>query len=167
MRVVILADIHSNLEALRAVLQDATGHEPSVVNAPAIIVCTDTIWRNSCKYQAREYRHAFWDCGTILANTLAMSSASGLPAQVVAGFVDDVVNQLLDLDTSREVAILLAALGQVPAKIISFCFRGFCPGVRDLRDDLRESWSALPAKVRYLRREPRSVDGCVPSLGRR
>ena len=98
----------------RAVLKDATGCEPSVVNAPAVIVCTDTIWRNACKYQAREYRHAFWDCGTILANTLAMSSASGLPAQVVAGFVDDAVNQLLDLDTSREVAILLVALGHAP-----------------------------------------------------
>ena len=95
----------------RALLQDATGHEPSVVNAPAIIVCTDTIWRNSCKYQAREYRHAFWDCGTILANTLAVSSASGIPSQVVGGFADGSVNQLLDLDTSREVAIALVSLG--------------------------------------------------------
>ena len=98
----------------RAVLQDATGHEPSVVNAPAIIVCTDTIWRNSCKYQAREYRHAFWDCGTILANTLAVSSASGIPSQVVGGFVDGSVNRLLDLDTSREVTIALVSLGHSP-----------------------------------------------------
>ena len=98
----------------RAVLRDAAGHEPSVVNAPAIIVCTDIVWRNSCKYQAREYRHAFWDCGTILANTLAVSSASGIPSQVVAGFADGSVNHLLDLDTSREVAVALVSLGQSP-----------------------------------------------------
>ena len=95
----------------RAVLRDATGQEPSVVNAPAIIVCTDTFWRNSCKYQAREYRHSCWDCGTILANTLAVSSASSIPAKVILGFVDGSVNQLLDLETGREVAITLIALG--------------------------------------------------------
>ena len=99
----------------RAVLQDATGHEPSVANAPAIIVCTDTIWRNSCKYQSREYRHALWDCGTILANTLAASTAGGIPSQVVGGFVDGSVNQLLDLDISREVAIALVSLGHSPS----------------------------------------------------
>lgn len=102
----------------RGVLRDATAQEPSVVNAPATIVCTDTFWRNSCKYQAREYRHAFWDCGTILANTLAVSSANGIPSQVVGGFVDGSVNQLLDLDTSREVAIALVSLGDTSPKSV-------------------------------------------------
>ena len=101
----------------RGVLREATGDEPTVAHAPAIIVCTDIFWRNACKYQAREYRHAFWDCGTILANTLAMSSASGVPSQVVGGFVDGAVNQLLDLDTSREVAIALVSLGHGPQPI--------------------------------------------------
>ena len=95
----------------RKVLVDATGNEPTVAEAPAIIVFTDVFWRNACKYQAREYRHAFWDCGTILANALAMSSALGLPAQVVAGFVDASVNDLLDLDSRREVAVAMASLG--------------------------------------------------------
>ena len=95
----------------RAILGDASGHEPGVAAAPAVLVCTDVRWRNACKYQAREYRHAFWDCGTILANTLAMSSASGVPARVVLGFNDGAVNQLLDLDTASEVAIALVPLG--------------------------------------------------------
>ncbi len=95
----------------RSVLVDATGNDPSIADAPAIIVFTDVFWRNACKYQAREYRHAFWDCGTILANTLAMSSALEMPAQVVAGFVDASVNVLLDLDPQREVAVALASLG--------------------------------------------------------
>ena len=97
----------------RGALVDASGNEPSVAHAPAIIVYSDVFWRNACKYQAREYRHSFWDSGTILANTLAMSSASGMPAQVVGGFVDGSVNQLLDLDTQREVALVLLPLGYV------------------------------------------------------
>ncbi len=90
---------------------EASGNEPTVAEAPAILVFTDVFWRNACKYQAREYRHAFWDCGTILANALAMSSALEVPAQVVAGFVDASVNELLDLDPRREVAVALASLG--------------------------------------------------------
>ena len=95
----------------RGILVDASGNAPSVADAPAIVVFTDVFWRNACKYQAREYRHAFWDCGTILANALAMSSALEMPAQVVAGFVDSSVNLLLDLDPLSEAAVALVSLG--------------------------------------------------------
>ena len=98
----------------RAVLVNATGQEPAVAEAPAILVYTDVFWRNACKYQAREYRHAFWDCGTILAHTLATASACGLHSRVVTGFVDDAVNALLDTDPRREAAIALVPLGRAP-----------------------------------------------------
>ena len=102
----------------RSVLADASGNEPSVANAPATIIYTDVFWRNACKYQAREYRHSFWDSGTILANTLAVSSANGMPAKVVGGFIDDSVNRLLDLDTRREAALVLAPLGYAPYSVV-------------------------------------------------
>ena len=95
----------------RSTLVDASGNEDGVDHAPAIIVYTDVFWRNAVKYQAREYRHSFWDSGTILANTLAMSSACAMAAEVVGGFLDDPVNRLLDLDTQREVAVALLPLG--------------------------------------------------------
>ena len=95
----------------RGVLVDASGTNPNVADAPATIVFTDVFWRNACKYQAREYRHAFWDCGTILANTLAVTSALEVPAQVIAGFVDSSVSRLLDLDPQRETAVALVSLG--------------------------------------------------------
>ncbi len=100
----------------RRVVVDASGNSPSLAASPAIIVFTDVFWRNACKYQAREYRHAFWDCGTILANTLAVSSALDMPAQVVAGFVDSSVNRLLDLESQREVAVALVSLGNGSAQ---------------------------------------------------
>ena len=101
----------------RRVLVDASGGEPSVANAPAIIVYTDVFWRNAVKYQAREYRHTFWDSGTIIANTLATAAACGLLAKVVAGFSDQAVNQLLDLHTRQEVAVALMPIGVAPGSI--------------------------------------------------
>ena len=101
----------------RRALVDATGNEPAVANAPAILVYTDVFWRNAVKYQAREYRHAFWDSGTIIANTLATAAACSLPAKVVTGFVDDSVNQLLSLDDQREVALAMVPIGYAPGAI--------------------------------------------------
>jgi SagB-type dehydrogenase family enzyme len=95
----------------RSVLVEATGGEPAIAHAPLTIVCTCTYWRNAWKYQARTYRHFGWDNGTMLANLLAVATALGLPAKVVCGFVDSTVNGLLDVDSQREVAFSLVALG--------------------------------------------------------
>jgi len=98
----------------RQVLVEASAHEPSVARAPATLVLTDVVWRNAVKYQAREYRHAFWDSGTLLANTLAMAAAHRLPARVVLAFVDAEVSRLLDLDPERELALALVPIGTAP-----------------------------------------------------
>src|SRR5450432_1676592 len=96
----------------RGNLAQATALEPEVVGAPVTIICTGTYWRNAWKYQARTYRHFGWDNGTLLANMLAVSAASGLPAEIVLGFVDGEVNRLLDLDTRREVSLCLVPIGR-------------------------------------------------------
>lgn len=95
----------------RHVLAEATGNDPAVKRAPLTVICTGTYWRNAWKYQARTYRHFGWDNGTLLANLLAASTALDLPARIITGFVDDAVNRLLDLDTQREVAFSLVAVG--------------------------------------------------------
>src|SRR5947207_1658871 len=96
----------------RGALAYAAAMELAVAHAPATIICTGTYWRNAWKYQARTYRHFGWDNGTLLANMLAVSAASGLPAEIVLGFVDAEVNRLLDLDTRREVSLCLVAIGR-------------------------------------------------------
>jgi len=96
----------------RGNLAQATAMEPAVAHAPATIICTGTYWRNAWKYQARTYRHFGWDNGTLLANMLAVSAASGLPAEIVLGFVDTEVNRVLDLDTRREVSLCLVPIGR-------------------------------------------------------
>jgi SagB-type dehydrogenase family enzyme len=95
----------------RGNLAQASASEPAVAGAPVTIICTGTYWRNAWKYQARTYRHFGWDNGTLLANLLAVSAASGLPAKIVLGFVDAEANRLLDLDTQREVSLCLVPIG--------------------------------------------------------
>ena len=96
----------------RGNLAQATAMEPAVGRALATIICTGTYWRNAWKYQARTYRHFGWDNGTLLANMLAVSAASGLPGKVVLGFVDAEVNRLLDLVPRREVSLCLVPIGR-------------------------------------------------------
>ncbi len=95
----------------RQTLVEATASDPSIAHAPLTIICTGTYWRNAWKYRSRTYRHFGWDNGTILANLLAMSEASNLPCKIVTGFVDSQINQLLSLDTKREVAFSLVSIG--------------------------------------------------------
>jgi SagB-type dehydrogenase family enzyme len=100
----------------RRVLVDATGAEPSVADAPVIIICTGTYWRNAWKYRSRAYRHFGWDNGTLLANLLATAGALKLPAQLVLGFADAEVNRLIDVDPQKEVAFSMVALGHTSNK---------------------------------------------------
>ena len=64
----------------RAVLNRASGGERSIANSPAVVISVSTYWRNAWKYQARAYRHCYWDNGTILANLLAAAAARHMPA---------------------------------------------------------------------------------------
>lgn len=82
--------------------------------APLYVVSTGTYWRNAWKYQARTYRHFGWDNGTILANLVTMAEAQGWRSRVLVGFVDAEVNRLLGLDTEKEVALSVVALGETP-----------------------------------------------------
>lgn len=94
----------------RSAVLDASGEEPAIAKASCIIISASTFWRNAWKYQARAYRHCYWDNGTILANLLAASAARNIPAKVVLGFVDATASQLLALDPHREAPLSLVAL---------------------------------------------------------
>jgi SagB-type dehydrogenase family enzyme len=98
----------------RGILVSASGNEPAIRSAPATLVLTDVVWRNAVKYQAREYRHAFWDSGTILANMLAMTASLQLRHRVVLGFVDAEISRLLDLQAEKELVLALIPLGSAP-----------------------------------------------------
>jgi SagB-type dehydrogenase family enzyme len=99
-------------------LVQASGEEPAISKASCVIFSASTLWRNAWKYQARAYRHCYWDNGTILANLLAAAAARNIPAKVVLGFVDATVSQLLALDPRREAPLSLVALGRLSERKI-------------------------------------------------
>ena len=66
----------------RAVLVGASGMEARIARAPVIVASASTYWRNAWKYQARAYRHCFWDAGTLHANLLAAADAELLQPTV-------------------------------------------------------------------------------------
>lgn len=106
--------LHSLREGdYRAVVAEAAGSGDS--GAEAFIVLTSTFWRNAWRYEERAYRHAFWDSGTIAANMIGLAEARGLSPHLHAGFIDTTVNHLLGLDSNREAAICVVALGSETA----------------------------------------------------
>ncbi len=80
-------------------------------SSPVTIAFTSLAWRNAWKYEARSYRHWFWDSGVIAANLLATCSSEGLQVQLVMGFVDSETNKLLGLQGEKEATVCLATIG--------------------------------------------------------
>ncbi len=95
---------------VRAALAAAAA-DPSLARRTATIILSAIYWRNTWKYEARGYRHLFWDSGTMLANLFAVGAGLGLRPRLLTGFVDEAVNRLLGLDARREAALELVALG--------------------------------------------------------
>lgn len=85
--------------------------DDAMAAADATLALSGIYWRNTWKYRARGYRHLFWDAGTMLANLLATTTALGLPARLVTGFVEREVNGLLGLEPDREGALVLVPVG--------------------------------------------------------
>lgn len=113
----------------RKCVSHSTTEESFTSQAPAILIFTDVFARNSIKYQSREYRHAFWDSGTILANTLAITSAHKIPSKIITGFVDSQMCQLLGLDISKEAPIAIVPLGQTGQNM------PICPSMEEINID--------------------------------
>ena len=96
---------------VRGALAEAAD-DPALAEAAAVLVLTGILWRSAWKYQARAYRHLYWDAGTMLANLLALAAGDRLGPRVVTGFVDERLNRLLGVDGEREAALALLAVGR-------------------------------------------------------
>ena len=96
----------------RGALVHASGGSSDLARAPVVVASASTYWRNSWKYQARAWRHCFWDAGTLHANLLAAAATEDLAPRVLLGFADRPVENLLGLDPAREGALSLVPLGR-------------------------------------------------------
>ena len=97
-------------EDYRLLLSEASGYDEVIKNSPFTIILTSIAWRNAWKYRARSYRHWFWDAGVILANFLALCNNNHLSSEIILGYQDKLINNLLGLQDQKEVAIALASI---------------------------------------------------------
>src|SRR5438552_6828692 len=106
--------LHFSLSKLREgdyrAALDYAGSSDSLC-APLTLAFTSLAWRNAWKYEARSYRHWFWDSGVIVANLLATSNSAGIAAKAILGFVDSEIDQLLSLEAKKEATVALAVVG--------------------------------------------------------
>jgi SagB-type dehydrogenase family enzyme len=89
--------------------------DASLAEVEAVLTLTGILWRTAWKYEARGYRHLYWDAGTMLANFLALAARAGEEARILTGFVDHDVNHLVGVDGEHEAALALLAVGTAPA----------------------------------------------------
>ena len=87
-----------------------------MLTSPVTIVFTSMAWRNSWKYQARSYRHWFWDSGVIIANLFATTISEGLVTRLLLGFEDRAVDDLLALKEREEATVALMPIGMGQAE---------------------------------------------------
>ena len=98
----------------RGELSSIAGDNADIISAPLTFVFTSLAWRNAWKYEARSYRHWFWDSGVIAANILATCNSEMLRVHLVTGFVDSDIEKLLGLEDRKEAAIALVPVGARP-----------------------------------------------------
>jgi SagB-type dehydrogenase family enzyme len=87
------------------------GHRAAVASAPLTLVLTGIPWRTTWKYEARGYRHLYWDMGMIVTNVLALAASAGQAAEVVAGFADAEVNAVVGVDGRSEMVLAMVPIG--------------------------------------------------------
>jgi len=95
----------------RPALSTACGARDLLAGAPIALVLTGIPWRTTWKYEARGYRHLFWDAGMIVANFLALAASGRHPAEVIAGFADDDLNALMGIDGRTEMTLAVVPVG--------------------------------------------------------
>jgi SagB-type dehydrogenase family enzyme len=93
-------------------LARATSDPALFVNAGLVIILTGLFAKTTFKYGERGYRFVLFEAGHIAQNILLEATALGLGAVPVAGFVDDEVNALLDLNGVDEASLYLIVVGQ-------------------------------------------------------
>lgn len=94
-------------------LRDACFWHPALENTHLALVTTAVFLRSAWRYQDRAYRRICLDTGHLLGNIELMAAMNDYRPHLIGGFADDILNQLLYLDTSAEGAIAVLALADL------------------------------------------------------
>ena len=88
---------------------------PKKLAVSSLIVFTSVWKRSSAKYGDLAYQHALLEAGHMSQNLLLVSTALGIGARPYAGFNDDLLIELLDIDSNNEQPVHTITLCAAPA----------------------------------------------------
>lgn len=94
-------------------LQAATFWHPSLENTQLAIITTGIFYRSSWRYEDRAYRRILLDTGHVLGNIQLAANISDYRSHLIAGFVDEAINDLLYVDSENEGATAIIALADL------------------------------------------------------
>ena len=95
----------------RREITDAGLEQEMLGDAAVTFVLSAIFDRLRCKYGERGYRYAYIEAGHISQNIYLESVSLGLGSVCVGAFLDEKVNQLIEVDGRKEAAIYLHAVG--------------------------------------------------------
>jgi SagB-type dehydrogenase family enzyme len=84
-----------------------------VKRSALIMIITGSYERLRWKYNERSYRYLCVDAGTLVQNTYLVTNALGLGACAIAGFIDDQLSHLLELNTEKEIPLVVMTIGRI------------------------------------------------------
>ena len=86
-------------------------NQPWIEDSSFPIVLTGYFWRNEVKYGDRGYRFTMMEIGHIAQNIYLLIESLGLGCCSIGGFVDEKINELLDINAEQEAVCLVIACG--------------------------------------------------------
>jgi len=84
----------------------------SLRKASVVFVMSAIFYRTKWKYRERGYRYTLLDTGHVAGNLTLIARALGLGSYPIGTFVDDKVNQMLDIDGLKEAVVYINAVGK-------------------------------------------------------
>ncbi len=94
-------------------LQKACFWYPALENTQLAIVISSVFYRSAWRYQDRAYRRVFLDTGHLLGNIELASTMNDYRPHLIGGFADEVINQIMYLDSTEESVIGVIALADL------------------------------------------------------
>ena len=89
-----------------------TFEQEMVKKASSVFVLSALFERTQWKYGERGYRYILLDAGHLAENVYLLCSAMKLGCCTIGGFLDDYINELIDIDGVNESVIYMIAIGK-------------------------------------------------------
>lgn len=92
----------------------AGGVNTGVMSSCSVVIAITAVFgRSEIKYGESAYRLILLEAGHLAQNAYLVSSAMTLGVCAIGGFVDDKVNELIEIDIEKEQAVYLLAVGKL------------------------------------------------------